>query len=269
MVFLVSKISKGSRMDQIYIPKERTSGLEVGTAVLIEPALPTRRKPKLCYYNVEYLEPIKVAMIEKIFEHLEQVGEADNVLVTGSLLEHGFKFEDVDIVIISDKEIDAGRIEKNLSTALGLKAQVIVIGFKALLKGISTDPLFPTLVSRFVSKKRIIFRAKRRFNYKLLDLHLLKSKSLIDNFDALTGNVKYKLTRNMVAILLFLDGKRLSIEAVNSEMEKRFGEDSVRLIKENMMGGLFLAKYKSLYNKLFDRIMAGVRNDSKQESKQE
>ena len=266
MVILVSKISRGSRMDQIYIPKERAPGLEAGTLVVIEPALPKIvEKPKPHYYSVGHLEPIKVAVIEKIFEHFEHLGEVDNVLVAGSFLEPGFKFEDVDVVAISDKKIDASRIEKNLSTALGVNMQLIVIGFKALLKGISTDPLFEMLVSRFVSRKRIIFKTKRKFNYKLLDLHLFKSKSLFDNFDALTGNGKYKLTRNIVAILLFLDGRKLSAEAVNSEIEKLFGRNSVKLIKENMTGKAFLAKYKSLYNRLFDRIMAGVRNDSKQE----
>lgn len=252
-------------MDQIYIPKQRVPGLEAGTLVVIEPALlKGAEKPKLSYYKVESLAPIKVAIIERIFEYFERMAEVENVLVAGSFLEPGFEFEDVDVVAISGKKIDASSIEMALSTELGLNVQVIAIGFKILLKGISTDPLFEMLVSRFVSKKRVVFRAKREMHFKLLDLHLLDSKVLLDNFEFLTGREKYKLTRNMIVVLLFLDDRKLSVEAVNSGIEKHFGKDIVKLIKENMVGKAFLSKYKSLYNKLFDRIMAGVRNDSKQ-----
>ncbi len=266
MVMLVSKISRGTVMDQIYIPKRRAPGLEAGTLVVVEPALlKAAEKPKLNYCRIEYLAPIKIAIIERIFEYFEHMAEADNVLVAGSFLEPGFEFEDVDVVAISEKKIDASRIEKALSTESGLKVHVIAIGFKTLLKGISTDPLFEMLVSRFVSRKRVIFRIKREIHFKLLDLHLLKSNILTDSFEFLSGKEKYKLTRNMIALSLFLSGRKLNVEAVNSEIEKHFGKDIPKLIKENMVGRAFLAKYKSLYNKLFDRIMAGVRNDSKQE----
>lgn len=265
MVMLVSKVSLGTVMDQIYIPKQRAPGLEAGTLVVIEPALlKAAEKPKLNYYNVESFAPIKVAIVERIFEYFEHMAEVDNVLVAGSFLEPGFQFGDVDIVAISDKRMDSGRIEKALNAELGLNVQMIAIGFKTLLKGISTDPLFEMLVSRFVSKKRVIFKAKKEFKFKLLDLHLLNSKTLIDGFEFLTGREKYKLTRNIVSILLFLDDRKLSTDAVNSEIEKQFGENSTRLIKENMVGRAFLKKYKRLYDKLFNRIMAGVRNDSKQ-----
>ena len=263
---MISRISKGTLMDQIYIPKLRAPGLEVGTTVLVEPALQKLAvKPKLHYYNLAHLEPIKVTILERIFEYFERLREVDNVMVAGSFLDPGFKFEDVDVVAVSDKRIDGNRIENDISAALGLNVQVVVIGFKALLKGISTDPLFQMLVSRFVSEKRVIFKTKRKLNYKLLDLHLFKSKSMFDNFDVLAGDEKYKLTRNMVAIRLFIDSRKLSVAAVNYEIEKYFGKDNVKLIKENRVGKEFLAKYKILYNKLFDRIMAGVRNDSKPE----
>lgn len=264
MVMITGTISKGSVMDQIYIPKQRAPGLETGTLVVIEPALlKAVGKPRLNYYKVEPLPPVKVAIIEKIFEHFEQVGGVDNVLVAGSFLETGFKFEDIDLLVIGDEKIDANRIQKELNALLGLKVQAIVIDFKVLLKGISSDPLFQMLVSRFVSKKRVIFRIKRTIRFKLLDLHLLDSKMLPDNFEFLTGNEKYKLTRNMVAISLFLDGGRLSVEAVNSEIERHFGKESPKLIKENMVSRTFLIRYKSFYNKLFDRIMAGIKHDPK------
>lgn len=263
---LVSKISRGTVMDQIYIPKERVPGLEVGTAVLVEPVAEmavSKQKLKPYYYNVSGLEPVKVMIIEEIFRYLES---SDNVIIAGSFLEPGFHFEDIDVIVVTAKfrGVDARSISRHFLAALGIKVQIVAISFKVLLKGISTDPLFEMLVSRFVSKKRVIFRTKREMHFKLLDLHLLKSKMLSDNFEFLSGREKYKLTRNMIAVSLFLTGKKLSTAAVNGEIERQFGKDSIELIKENKAGRDFLIKYKSLYNCLFEKIMAGIKNDPKQ-----
>ena len=54
MVELISRISKGTRMDQIYIPKERMPGFELGAVVLIKPVL-EKAKPKPHYYGVSNL----------------------------------------------------------------------------------------------------------------------------------------------------------------------------------------------------------------------
>ncbi len=265
MTMLVSKISRGTVMDQIYIPKQRAPGLEAGTLVVIEPALlKAAEKPRLNYYKIVSLPPIKVAIIERIFEYFEQMAEVDNALVTGSFLEHGFEFGDVDVVAISDKKVDASGIENALSTELGLKVHVIAIGFKTLLKGISTDPLFEMLVSRFVAKRRVIFRVTREIRYKLLDLHLLNSELLIINFYFLTGREKYKFVRNLFAIAIFLDGGKISTETVDSRINRYFGKDAVKNIKENLADKNFLAKYKKFYAAVFKKIMAGIRDDSKQ-----
>jgi predicted nucleotidyltransferase len=258
---LVAKISRGTRMDQVYLPKERGPGLEVGTAVLVEPV---RGKAAIrpFYYNVKKLEPIKVAILETIFSYLESF---ENVIVAGSFLEEGFNFDDVDIIVVTREKANRKRIEEHFQRAIGVKTHIIAMDFKTLLKGIGTEPLFAMLVSQFVSRKRAIFNTRRTLNYKVLDLDLLESHTLLDNVGELTGNEMYKLTRNMVAVHLFVNGKKLSADAVNREIESYFGKGSVKLIKNTMVGRDFFVKYKTLYKKTFDRIMEGIRNGSEQE----
>src|SRR3989338_8998130 len=238
MAELISKISKGSKMDQIYIPKERSPGFETGTFVLIRPAL-EKAKINPFYYNVDNIEPIKIILIQEILSHFEYF---DNAIITGSFLEIGFDFEE----------------------NLGINVHIISVNFKTLLKGISTDPLFQMLTSKLVSKKRVIFKIKNEINYKLLDLQLLKSELLIINFHFLTGREKYKFVRNLFAIILFLDEKSISPELVDNEINKYFGKDSVKNIKENLVDKSFLARYEKLYENTFKRIMKGVKNGSKQ-----
>ncbi len=257
---LIGKISRGSRMDQVYIPKERVPGFEVGATVLIQPVV-EKAKPALYYYGIKYLEPVKVAIIEDVFSYLKH---ADNVIVAGSFIEEGFDFEDIDVIVVTEESIDGKSIESHFKIALGIKAHIIALNFKTLLKGISTDPLFQMLTGKFVSRERVIFKTKNVINYKLLDLHLLKSELLITNFYFLTGREKYKFVRNLFAIILFLDENAISSESVDKEINRCFGKNSIRNIKENLVDKSFLAKYKKLYENMFRRIMKGVKNGPKQ-----
>ena len=260
MVELISRISKGTRMDQIYIPKERMPGFELGATVLIKPVL-EKAKPKPYYYKASNLEPIKNEIIAEILNYFEQF---ENAIITGSFLEKGFDFKDIDVLLITDKKIGTDSIKYHFEREFGISIHITVIGFKSLLKGLSTDPLFQMMLSKFVSKKRAIFKIKNEINYKLLDLHLLESKALIGNFDFLPGNEKYKLTRNLIAIKLFMEDKKISIDAVNSQIDSYFGEGAIKHIKENLLDKGFLDKYKKLYDKIFKVILNGIKNDSKQ-----
>jgi hypothetical protein len=111
------------------------------------------------------------------------------------------------------------------------------------------------MLSKCISKNRIIYKKQREINYKLLDLHLLKSNLILTNFDNLTGNEKYNLTRNMVSIILFIDQKKLSNEKINEKITQLF-KISINEIKENLLDKKeFLTKYKQIYNNLYKRIL--------------
>ncbi len=259
MVMLTGTISKGSVMDQIYVPKIRAPGFEKGVTVAITP-LQSKAITEIYCYHVQHLEPIKKVMVDEIFSYFEHV---DNVLVAGSFLEEGFEFQDIDTVVLTEKSIDNMVIKTHFKAALGIDIHLICLPLKELLKGIDSDPLFQMLLSRFVAKKRLIVPKNRTIKYKLLDLQLLESKALIDSFDFLNGRKKYKLIRNAVAIACFLDNKSLSASLVDNEIERYFGEASVISIKENTVDAEFLLKYKLFHKKLLNRILEGVKNEPK------
>lgn len=254
---MIARISKGTNMDQIYLPKNRAE-LPTGGYVMITPLdeKPDEEEAKLFFYNVKNLEPIKIEIIKKIFHTLSKL-KPENLIVTGSFLERGFKFNDIDVLLIKEDETNAKKREEYLQTALGIRIHLIQMSNKALLEGISSDPIYSMMLSRFVSKNRAIFNAKRRINYKILDLQLLKSRTLIDNYEILNGEEKYYLTLNMVSILLFIEGKMLSKDIVDKEIEKIF-KIKVKEIKNNMVGKNFLGRYKKVYNHIFSKIMENV-----------
>ena len=252
-------------MDQIYLSKNR-SGMAAGTYVIIKPIKISGRQKieKPYFYNITALGPIKLEIINKIFTIVENsLEKIENLIITGSFLEKGFSFNDIDIIIISEKEEKTTEIAKEIERELAVKAHIILLTHKELMAGLETDPLYSLMLDRCVAKKRLIYKHKRKIDYKLLDLHLLKSKTLIENFDLIDGHQKYDLTRNMVAIYLFIQNKKISYDLVNKEIIIMLNVES-QSIKRNIMDkNEFLSNYKAFYNKTFSIILKNIKNGAK------
>ncbi len=258
MVYLISKISTGSQMDQIYLPKLRPPGFALGEMVEIRP---TKKQKRSCYtYKVGKLEPLKSLIKDEIFDYF---GLVDNVIITGSFLEEGFQFNDVDVILIDHLQPQPGW-QKHFKDTLGVKAQFLCLDRKSLLQGLQQDPLFQMMLSKYLAKKRELFHYENEFNYKLLDLHLLKSKTLLNSFDILTGKEKYDLVRNTIAIRLFLEEEKLSKERVEQEMEKLWGKGIAESLKKNMVEkGIVLKEFKKVYNETQAVIMERMKKEQK------
>lgn len=251
-------------MDQIYIPKNR-EGFDIGNYVLITPLssenIHSKAGLKPFFYNLMSIEPIKLRIINEIFGLIaKKIKDYDNIMVTGSFLEKGFCFNDIDILLITDKKINLGLIRESLEKSIGIKVHLIVIDNKSLLKGLSSDPLYQMMISRFISLKRAVYNIKPKINYKLLDLHLLKSKVLLDNFDLLSGDEKFHHTRNLVSIYLFIKNKKVSAQIVNDKIKELFKLDGINDLKINQLNKKdYLGKYKTLYDEVFDIIINEIK----------
>lgn len=256
MVKLISKISTGSKMDQIYLPKVRPPGFAVGDSVEIIPT--TKENISFYTHHVGRLEPLKSIIKDEILSYFEHT---DNTFIIGSFLEKGFNFHDIDVLVLSEPGHEKSWSDY-FKWKLGLPLQIISLDRKSLQQGLQQDPLYQMMMSKYLAKKREIFKYKNRVNYKLLDLHLLKSKTLMESFDILTGKEKYNLVRNMLAIDLFLKEKKLDREIIEKEMEKEFGKDTPQRLKENMMKkSIFLPKFRKKYEELFHTILRGIQNE--------
>lgn len=263
---IIGRISKGTKMDQIYIPKIRT-GLSPGDYVVITPLnkkITSETKEKFYFYNVKNIEPLKLIIVDNIFSIIEKkIKDYENIIITGSFLETSSDFKDIDIILIGNEKFDVKNIKNELEKYLGIKSDILHLDNKTLISGLNSDPLYQMMLSKCISKKRFIYKIKKKIHYKILDLHLLKSNSLLNNFEIMTGREKYYSVRNLVSIKLFLENKKLSNEIVNNEIENLF-KIKVIDIKENIIdGSKFIKTYDGLYNLLFKKIMEGVKDGSK------
>ena len=256
---IISRISKGSKMDQVYIPKNR-SGFDIGSYVILKPIEKKKIVEKPYFYNIKHIEPIKLEIIKEIMDIINKNYNYENIIFTGSFLDEGFNFNDIDIILISENK---SNIKKIIEEKTGIKIHILLLNNKTLMKGLETDPIYQMMLSKCISKKRLIYKINYKINYRILDLHLLKSKTLIENFNILNGNEKYYLTRNLVSIFLYIKGKNVSKLIVDREIKKSFNVD-IKEIKQNLLNkDKFLKKYEKIYEKTFNDIMKGVKNGSK------
>ena len=255
---LISKISKGTKMDQVYIPKNRRN-FPIGSYVVIK-SLETKQSAERPYfYNIKTIEPMKIEIIEEIFSLIDKAVKYENVIITGSFLDMGFNFNDIDIIIISNDKIDEKYIKNIIEDIIKIKTHILALSNRSLQIGLSTDPLYQMMLSKCIAKKRLIYRFKRKINYKLLDLHLLKSKSLIDSYDFINGSEKYNLTRNMIAISLFIQNKKIDKKRIDEEIKRIFNIKNIQDIKKNMLNKkVFLQRYNNFYNSLSKKIINNI-----------
>lgn len=267
MVKLIGRISKGSRMDQVYLPKNRL-GLAVGEYVTVQPLEKEQKKgskTKRYLYGINYLEPVKLEITEKVVSLLERkIGRYENIIITGSFLDKGFSFNDLDILLVREEKANLEWLNRELKKLTGIKIHLIQLSRADLIRGLARDPLYQLMLSQCLARKRMIYRINHVIDYKLLDLQLLQSKLLPDNFDLLSGKEKYYLTRNLAAIRAYLHGGRVKLKEVDGLIKEQFLLSDISLIKENMVSKQnFLAGYKKLYNQTFKLILGGIKNAAK------
>ena len=260
---IIAKISKGSKMDQVYIPKNRP-GLEAGSYVIIKQIEQKETKPEIkrpFFYGLKAIEPIKLEIITKIFSLIRNhIKGYDNIIIGGSFLNPGFQFNDLDILIITENKFNERLLKESIESAIGIKSHLIALSNKELQIGLSTDPLYILMLSNCISLKRLIYNIKREINYKILDLHLLKSEPLIYNFDITYGEEKYYLIRNLVAINLFIENKKLTRKSIEQEITRIFNLQSINDIKGNLLDKKrFLSIYKKIYEKTQKKVFSFIK----------
>ena len=247
-------------MDQIYLPKNRV-GFNIGSYVKITPLEGINKTEKPFFYNIKEIEPIKLEIINKIFTILNKILKIDNIIITGSFIEKGFNFKDIDVIIITEEKIEESVIKAKIEKELAIDVHVVIFNKESFLKALKINPIWRIMINKSVSSKRLSPLPKEEIDYRYLDAQAIKSELLIINFDYSTGKEKYKSLRNITAIALFIKSKYLSKESIDREIEKTFNL-KVEDIKNNLVDRVFLKKYKKFYKKLMDGI---IKNAAKQE----
>lgn len=224
----MKRVSRGSRFNQIYIPKQYENNIAVGD--LVEVRLVEKKTTLFYSKHQPKLTKFKEEVIEQVFSLLEKF-KTEYIFVVGSFLTEKIDYNDIDVVVINKKTINEEQIYSELINRLNLKFHILCIEkdkFNYLQK---SCPLTRAMFSNFVSNKKFSLDNKRIIDIKHIQFLLMMPLDLL-KID-LESRVFYDNIRRLVTIRRFLNNKGLFIKEINNEVKNLIKEPLYSKIKNN------------------------------------
>ena len=210
-------VSKGSRFNQIYVPKSMESLIQVGDEVEV---ILVKKHIRLNYSKeLKRLSQFKESLIKDIFSFLNENFDFHSMFIVGSFLIEKINYNDIDVIIITDKKNEnvEEEIYNKLIEKFNIKFHVLIIEEKKFWHLLKICPLTKAMFSNFVCNKSIKIPDERLVDkihikfllmmpYDLLEIKL-NSRSFFDSL------------RRLVTIERFLKNKSLDIAEINEELK--------------------------------------------------
>jgi len=222
------RVSKGSRFNQIYIPQCMNQAFEVGDMVEVKLI---KKQEKIFYSkNTKKLGEFKEEVIRKIFSCLSSFKDIQQIFVYGSFLTEKVEYNDIDILIICDKQIEE-KVYRYVSDKIQLKFHVIAYSKRKLYKLFKIDPIIRSMLYYFISNKKEELLNDRELDKEHIKFLLMMPEDLL-KINA-ESRAFFDNLRRLLTIIRFLeDNAENSLEVFN-ELEKLIGKSLYDKIKRN------------------------------------
>jgi len=224
----IHKISKGSRFNQIYIPKEMNGVFEIGDVVEIK----LLSKKEIFYYskNLKKLSNYKEKLVKEIFSFLSDFSDIKHIFIIGSFLTNKIDYNDVDILLISNKNIEI-EVYNKLIDKFNIKFHIISISEERFEYLQYSCPLTRSMLSYFVSNKEFNLPEEIKVDKNHIRYLLMTPEDLLKvNPESRTY---YDSIRRLITIENFLENKPVDILEISNQLIKVLGETLFFLIKGN------------------------------------
>ncbi len=216
------RVSKGSRYNQIYIPREMENEFGVGDAVevrLIE------RKPEIFVHKAK-LTNFKEMLIKEIFKFLEKFKEIEQIFVVGSFLLEKTSYRDIDLVLLTKneeyEEFD-NKINEKISEEFNLKFHIISGEKNGLIEDLKFSPMMRSMFSHFTSNKKFEVPKERIIEKNNILLVLMAPEDLI-NYDLEDSRLYYNSLRKLFITERFLNNEEEDIVKAYEDIKKEIGD---------------------------------------------
>lgn len=246
-------VSKGSRYNQIYIPKEFGKNFDIGDSVEVRLI---KKGNKIHYSKKVKLSRFKRKLIGEIFSFLLKYKEIKQIFIFGSFLVKNIEYNDIDIMIIVEKESEYldRKIYEGLVEEFNLKFHVISVEREKLIRSLKIDPMSRSMLSLFVSNKGFEMPREREIDKNHIKYLLMFPEDLLktplDN-----ALVYYNALRKLITIEGFLSGKDEDIIQINKKIKDDVGEKIFTEIqKEGIIGKKETEKLEEVISRRLSRI---------------
>jgi len=229
----VHKVSKGTRFNQIYIPKEMERVFEVGDLVEIKLI---EKKSKLYYSkNLKKLGEFKERLIQEIFNSLKKFNEIKQIFVVGSFLTK-IDYNDIDLILVlKDKALTNKNFKDKLNNILISKLQfrfhLLLIPENKFFELEKICPLTRNMLFYFVSDKPFEISKETILDKNHIKFLLMMPEDLLEIKS--NSRVFYDNLRRIITIEMFLENKTYNLDVIESELKKLFGEALFNYLRNN------------------------------------
>ena len=231
LVKFIKNVSKGSRFNQVYIPKGMENLIEVGDEVEVRLV----KKGVSLYYskNLKKLSEFKEILIKCIFSFFIEKFDIVMVFAVGSFLTEKVNYNDIDLVLIIDKKINNFEeiVYNKLIEKFNLKFHLLAIEEKKFLNLLKICPLTMSMFSKFICNKPFGIEKEKLIDKKHIKFLLMMPYDLLEI--RLSSRSFFDCIRRLITIERFLKGKALDTENINSEIKNSMAEVIYRKIRDN------------------------------------
>jgi len=255
----VHKISKGSKFNQIYIPKNKEK--EFGPGDIVEIRL--LKKEFEIYYskNLKELSEFKERLIKGIFEFLMSYKEIKQIFIFGSFLTKKIDYNDIDVLILTEKNNNVDDIiYGNLINKFNLKFHLISFNEEKLGELLKICPLTRSIFYYYISNKEFKVPKEAKIDKKHIKFLLMMPEDLLKvNLDEIEY---YNALRKIYAVENFLIGKEVPPDKIDVQLEKVIDKKKLDLLKKNEIVDKCIIKevkniIKNKLEKIYRRINYG------------
>lgn len=222
-------VSKGSRFNQIYVPKGMEGLIEVGDEVEVTLV---RKHISIHYSNgLMRLSEFKENLIKNIFSFLSQIDGVSLVFTVGSFLTEKISYNDIDIAVITSKEDNFEDARNKLIEKFNLKLHIIVLEERTFRHLLKTCPLTKAMFSRFISNKPLSIPDERVLDKNHIKFLLMMPEDLLDI--RLNSRAFFDSLRRLITIQRFLENKSLDTALINSDLRRLIEYKLYNRLKNN------------------------------------
>ena len=226
----IHTISKGSRHNQIYIPKEMEMNFSVGDIVQVKLV---SKKIRLIYSKpLRNLSEFKEKLVLDVFSFLSQF-QIKQIFFVGSFLTEKIDYNDIDLLIIiknQDKNLEE-IIYNKLIEKFNLKFHILVISDKRFNVLIKICPLIRSMLTFFVSDNNFKLEKNMYLDKNHIKFLLMMPEDILEITPE--SRIFYDSLRRLVTIERFLNESDISTIRINSDLEELLGSNLIIILKEN------------------------------------
>ncbi len=223
------RVSKGTKFNQIYVPKELEDSIQPGD--LVEVRL-IEKQINLFFHNVTNISKFKKELITTLFQFLQKFN-VDQIFIVGSFLSEKTEYNDIDLVLIVDKLTESfeKKVYEELVKEFSLKFHLLSIQKENLEKLLNICPLTRSMFERFASNKEFQVNQKKIIDNNHLQMLLMMPEDLLEL--ELNSRTYFDSLRRLITIKNFLSNKSLNCEKITEELKGIIGEKLCNFTRNN------------------------------------